>query len=230
VPSPGPVRGLRPAAGLHDLAEDVSGAILVIGSSHRGAVGRVLAGGVGERLLHGAPCAIAVASEGFRNRAAPIATVGVAFDGRRESEAALELATSVARPTGGTLRLVSVIEPLRLMHASLSPGYVVSWLDEGKEAFGESQRQAIERLPEGVSADGVVREGTASHELAKETERGLDLLVTGSRGYGPLGRLLLGGVSRHVVRDAACSVLVAPRPPREPADEHDGSGAAELRA
>jgi nucleotide-binding universal stress UspA family protein len=44
-----------------------------------------------------------------------------------------------------------------------------------------------------------------------------DLLVMGSRGYGPLGRVLLGGVASQVIRTAACPVVVTPRPP-EPGD------------
>ena len=39
----------------------------------------------------------------------------------------------------------------------------------------------------------------------------VDLLVCGSRGYGPLGSVLLGGVSRRLVHRAACPVLVVPR-------------------
>jgi hypothetical protein len=35
--------------------------------------------------------------------------------------------------------------------------------------------------------------------------------VLGSRGYGPLQRVLLGSVSRAVVNNAHCPVLVAPR-------------------
>jgi nucleotide-binding universal stress UspA family protein len=38
----------------------------------------------------------------------------------------------------------------------------------------------------------------------------------GSRGYGPLGRVLLGGVASQVIRKAACPVIVTPRP-AEPA-------------
>ena len=39
----------------------------------------------------------------------------------------------------------------------------------------------------------------------------VDLLVCGSRGYGPLGSVLLGGVSRRLVHRAACPVIVVPR-------------------
>ena len=48
------------AEGLHRLAEDEPAALLAVGVTHRGALGRIVPGSVGERLLHGAPCPIAV--------------------------------------------------------------------------------------------------------------------------------------------------------------------------
>jgi hypothetical protein len=39
----------------------------------------------------------------------------------------------------------------------------------------------------------------------------LDVMVVGSRGYGPLKAVLLGGVSGQVIRSAACPVIVVPR-------------------
>jgi nucleotide-binding universal stress UspA family protein len=47
--------------------------------------------------------------------------------------------------------------------------------------------------------------------LIVERSLGLDLLVIGSRGYGPLRAVLLGAVSGRVIRDAACPVIVVPR-------------------
>ena len=47
--------------------------------------------------------------------------------------------------------------------------------------------------------------------LLVERSHDLDLLVIGSRGYGPLHSVLLGGVSGRVIRDAACPVIVVPR-------------------
>ena len=57
-------------------------------------------------------------------------------------------------------------------------------------------------------------EGKAADVLVEATAD-FDLLVLGSRGYGPLKRVLLGGVSAKVVDEAACPVLVVPRPARE---------------
>jgi nucleotide-binding universal stress UspA family protein len=39
----------------------------------------------------------------------------------------------------------------------------------------------------------------------------LDLLVCGSRGYGPLRAVLLGSVSRRITAEARCPVIVIPR-------------------
>ena len=44
-----------------------------------------------------------------------------------------------------------------------------------------------------------------------DLSRHLDLLVMGSRGYGPTRAVLLGGVSRRVSAEAACPVLIIPR-------------------
>jgi nucleotide-binding universal stress UspA family protein len=39
----------------------------------------------------------------------------------------------------------------------------------------------------------------------------MDLLVIGSRRWGPLARLLLGSTGEALARDAGCPLLVAPR-------------------
>lgn len=52
--------------------------------------------------------------------------------------------------------------------------------------------------------------GSPARELADEAEH-LDLLVTGSRGYGPIRRLMLGSTSAKLVHHAPCPVLVLTR-------------------
>jgi nucleotide-binding universal stress UspA family protein len=61
------------------------------------------------------------------------------------------------------------------------------------------------------SDDGVeALTGKPAHALAQRAAD-LDLLVVGSRGWGPVRRLLLGSTSEQVVREAPSSVLVVPR-------------------
>jgi Fe-Mn family superoxide dismutase len=47
----------------------------------------------------------------------------------------------------------------------------------------------------------------------------VDLLICGSHGYGPLPSVLLGGVSRRLVDEARCPVLVLPREADRPLEE-----------
>jgi nucleotide-binding universal stress UspA family protein len=83
----------------------------------------------------------------------------------------------------------------------------------------ETARNAVDRALEAcedVPASGDVRLGDAAHELTA-LSGDCDLLVLGSRRWGPIRRLALGSTSEQVIRQAACPVLV---PPRGAATEH----------
>src|SRR4051794_30169472 len=69
------------ARGLVTVAEETGALAVVVGPSHRGALGRVVPGSVGERLLRSAPCPVAVAPRGFWSSAAMgrIRRIGVGF-------------------------------------------------------------------------------------------------------------------------------------------------------
>ena len=100
-----------PARGLHDAAEEEGASLIVIGSTHRGPLGRVLIGSTGELLLSATPCAVAVAPHGFRGRKQDsIGVVGVGFSGSDESREALTAATGLARASGARVRAVTVTE------------------------------------------------------------------------------------------------------------------------
>lgn len=62
----------------------------------------------------------------------------------------------------------------------------------------------------GVSPINVnIRTGTPHDEILKEAEeRGVDLVVIAAFGRSGLGRHFMGGVSRHVLSGAKCSVLM----------------------
>jgi nucleotide-binding universal stress UspA family protein len=55
-----PIAGVAAADALHAVAERRGAALVVVRSTDRGRVGRALPRSTGERLLHGAPCAVAV--------------------------------------------------------------------------------------------------------------------------------------------------------------------------
>jgi nucleotide-binding universal stress UspA family protein len=160
------VGGVSAPRALTEIAEDERADVVVIGSTHRGGLGRVLPGSVGERLLQGAPCAVLVAPRGFSERAEPFAirSIGVGYDGRTESTHARDIASALAAELNATVQTITVGE----------------------------------------------KEGDPGQVLA-ERSGVFDLLVVGSRGYGPVRHALEGNVSGKVMREAASPVLVVPR-------------------
>jgi len=199
-----------PARALHQVAEEEGADLLVVGSTHRGQVGRVLVGGVTAGVLHHAPCPVAVAPLGYSARATRPASIGVGFDGNEEAQHALRLAGELARTCGAHVRVLAAI-PTPV--AATSPAtYDREWLAEAREDGQEEVDDAIGTLrATGVEASGDVVVGLTFEELAALSHE-VDLIVVGPRGWGPARRLLLGSTSERLVREAACPVIAVPRP------------------
>jgi len=215
-----------PARALQEYAAREGAALIVIGSSHRGGVGRVLAGTTAERLLHGAPCPVAVAPHGYGERdAGPLETIAVAYRDSAEARAALAGATEIARATGARLRVVEVVD-VRWAGAGAAawPAYEIP-TDDIEADVRVRLVEAVGDLPADVVAEPVLAVGEAAHELVEESSH-VDLMVVGSRGYGPHRAVLLGSVSGRLVREAACPVLVLPRGVEAPQAELFGGTAA----
>jgi nucleotide-binding universal stress UspA family protein len=151
--------------GLHELSEAIGADLLVVGSSRRGRLGRVLLGDDTRAALNGAPCAVAVAPDDYAYDPGLIREIGVGYNGSHESVHALDVARGLAAETGAKL-----------------------------SAF-----QAVY--------------GRAAEELAIFSAS-VDLLVVGSRGYGPVGRLVHGSTSQQLARISRCPLLVLTRAAR----------------
>ena len=178
---------------LHELAERTAPHAIVVGSSEHAGLGRVSPGSTVERLLHGAPCPVAVAPQGYREHARPVRQIAVAYDGTPESDDALDVAVRLGRALGAGLRLVGVAR-------------------RPDQALQSAVDEALAALPADVHAEGTVLvEDDVVATLAELPQPRPDLLVCGSRGYGPVRQILLGSVSTRVIRRAAYPVLVVPR-------------------
>lgn len=202
---------LSPPRAIQELATSEHASLIVIGSSHRGAVGRVLAGTTAERLLHGAPCPVAVAPAGYAEDEGHIGTIAVGYDGSTESEAALTAAIAVARSHGARLRVIEVVDLAWMGTPALMTGAgFVTQPDDLRERARRHVTEKVTGLPDDIAAHPQVLMGTPEPMLAEQSVHA-DLFVVGSRGYGPHRAVLLGSVSGRLVRDAACPVLVVPR-------------------
>ncbi|UUY02688.1 universal stress protein [Svornostia abyssi] len=192
-----------PGRGLHELAEREQAAMVAVGVPDRYGVGRLKPGGVAELLLHGSGRPVLVVGSDLPEDG--VRTVGVAHAGDVEGDEALAAGAALAHDLGADLRLVSVVEP---GPAGLS---APDELREGRRMEREQHLAGLAHQHAGrvrpASRAVVAHPGPA---LVREGDD-VDLLVLGSRGYGPPGSVLLGSVSRRVVAHARCPVLVVPR-------------------
>jgi nucleotide-binding universal stress UspA family protein len=202
-----------PGRALHQLAEREQAVAIAIGSAHRGPVGRILLGSVGEALLSGTPCAIAVAPAGYASRTSrELTRLGVAVDGSAESAATMAVAGSLAERLGARLDVITVVPP--------SPPDIASAIlsilsrEELEQAKQDKMNGVLDRAvaeaPAGLAVRPRLPHGDPATELAGAAEE-LDLLIVGSRCYGPLRRALLGSVSAKLMRSSTAPVLVVPR-------------------
>jgi nucleotide-binding universal stress UspA family protein len=201
-----------PARGLEQLAKEEEAEIIIVGSSARSRARRVLMGSVAEALFSGAPVPVAIAPHGYAaNSKESWDVIGCAFNETEEAGAALDLAAELSTRLGATLRVLGVHQPPPF--AGVSSGtFTFDSIDQSlREDLGQRLEKAVSGLDKAAQASSSLFDGDPSSTLIAESEN-VDLLVVGSRGYGPVRSVVLGSVSRALARDAVCPVIVAPRP------------------
>ncbi len=204
------------ALALDEVAIELDAAAIVAGSSHRGAIGRVLAGSVGANLLHGAPCPVAIAPRGFESNTPAFSRIGVGFVDTLEGRGALAAARGIARATGASVDVIAVQEPI-----------------DGIDGIGRETADKAGKLVPRYLLGGVKTPTGDPATILADASSKLDLLVCGSRGFGPMRSVILGSVSRTLAHESRCPLLIVPRPPAEdatklwrthpaPEDRHSG--------
>lgn len=129
-------------------------------------------------------------------------TVVVGIDGSQSSLEALRWAAGYARAVDALLR------PLVAWSHSSSPEYVTR---PDFEAFAKKYSDQATKILRNEFADvdfePVIVKGTATSALT-DASRDADLLVVGTRGLGAISGTLVGSVSQHCIRHAACPVVI----------------------
>lgn len=219
-----------PAKALHRMAHAEGTALVIVGSSHTGRVGRVFPGSTGERLLTGSPCAVAVVPMDYRTHANDaIRRIGVAYNDTDESRAAVTAAVALARALQAELVVIGIVSTEYFTTpAVMGAAGIASLRSDIERHVKETVDAVAASVSDEVTAHGVTATGEAVELLTAQSEN-LDLLVMGSRGYGPLHAVISGGVSGQLVRSAHCPVIVVPRGVEAPLDTLFG-GATETVA
>lgn len=137
----------------------------------------------------------------------PFRTIAVAYDDTPEAKAALKRAEAIALACRATIVVYTVTAPPTVVPSAT--GYAPA---DPPDA-GAIVTRTVKAVDERLAATGRALYGAPGPVIVEACEEvGADLLVAGSRGYGPVRRALLGSVSTQLVHRAPCPVLVVPRP------------------
>ncbi len=206
------------ARGIARALDELQAALIVLGSSHRSAVGSMLVGTTAERVIHASSCPVVVVPKGYTRPEGGVRVIGAAFAATDEGREALHAGASLARAGHVTLRAITVLDP---EHAAEQSDSLMAYhhhdtsVTESESAVrrleDEAQlREAVAKLGDGIEIDMDVLVAEPADGLVAASQN-LDLLVMGSRALGPKRAVLLGSVSRKVMERASCPVLILPR-------------------
>jgi nucleotide-binding universal stress UspA family protein len=208
--------------------------LLVMGSSRHAPDGHLQIGKRTRQLLCHFECALAVAPRGLHEHPErAIARIGAGYDGGPEARAALNLAGSIAAASGAELIVCGVVDDrIRTVGFSkIASGPVIVPAPGASASGGEGDTPEWERLIEaterslrseledaagatGATVQTEVLRGRPADALLRLGES-VDLLVIGSRRWGPVARVMLGSTGEGLMHGANCPVLVVPRPHEE---------------
>jgi nucleotide-binding universal stress UspA family protein len=205
------IPALSASRGLHDAMEAAEpGTMVVLGSQKTRGVRRTAPGSTADRLLQGAPGPVCLVPWDYEQQPAdPLRRVAVAYVDTPDARAALAGATDMARELHAELQLVSVVPDTRVLPALGEPRRFAA---EQRAVYHESLDAAATTVPSEVPTSVRLLEGPVVDALADLRPDDADVLVCGSRGYGPARRVLLGGVSSRLLKHARLPVIVVPRP------------------
>jgi nucleotide-binding universal stress UspA family protein len=199
--------------GLQDVAEELEASLIVLGSPQRPQPLRVAAT-TEDRVIAGAPCPVAIPPRGWRDRPAQqLARIGVAFVPTPDGQEALRVAASFARRVAARLHVVTVVaSEAEVMSYRIGEDVERMYVAAAKEEFQRDIEKAIADLaPDAESSCEVFVGGDTVETLAGLRDTAFDALFMGSRGYGPVRRVLLGGVSARLMRQLHVPGVVVPR-------------------
>lgn len=184
------------AHALQQTASDVGAGLIVVGSTHKGSVGRIALGSTADRVLDGAPCPVAIVPSGYRDEGASPQRVGVAFVDTPGGWSALRAGAALARQGDATLVVYTVTEP----HAN----------DTDRDRAEDAIERAVAESASGVNVEARMLSDRGTEALVAQSAE-LDVLLRGCRAPGPMRPPLALEVASKLARQVACPlIIVAP--------------------
>ena len=181
--------------------------LVVLGARGRSTISRILLGSTSDYVATHAPCSVLVVRPtGIQSHKHERLRIALAYDETGPSQAAIEEFSEFQWGPQTEMHVISVVSYVSefLNEAVIQPETVK---DQTENAIREAAKQLHAVAPSVHShliesdhiGDGIVR---------FTEEQDCDLVVMGNTSRSKLGQLVLGSVSRYVLRHAPCSVWI----------------------
>jgi nucleotide-binding universal stress UspA family protein len=189
-------------------AQDLDADLVVMGAGDVSRFDRYSVGPVTEEVLEFAPQPVLAVHPGgpeirFKKILCPV-------DQSAASRQGLQNANRLARVFGGHLIILTVVPAVGWLSAAAATGQLAGAAAEYESRWRSEFEEFLRGTPFGeVKVQREVRKGTPHEQIiASAREQQADLIVMGATGRTGLTRVLLGSVTRRVLQELPCSLLV----------------------
>ncbi|MFO0707936.1 MAG: universal stress protein [Nitrospira sp.] len=173
--------------------------LLALGSRGLDALDRFMLGSISTHAIHHAPCSVLVVKEAPRS----LEQIVLAIDGSAASDKAVRYLVKHFSPQ----LQGPEVQPINVAVVHVMPFLKYPEVREAGRAI--VQRYTDKLAKAGFQVQEAPKLGKPAEEILKAAKaHKADLVVTGAKGLGAIGRALLGSVSTRVVQHSPCSVLV----------------------
>lgn len=190
-------------------AEAIDAGLVVLGAHGGSFVRELFLGSTAERSLRKLSRPVLIVR---REPRGPYRNVLVPVDFSEHSRRAAQMALRIAPQAGITLlHAFEVPFEGKLRFAGVSDETIHAYRAEARKQANRAMRQLVAELEsDDERVTQLVEFGYALNVIREKTESiEPDLIVMGKHGQSEWEELLLGSVTKHVIREAGCDVLVA---------------------
>lgn len=197
----------QPAETIEASAREIDADLVVMATHGRRGIAHAFLGSVTERTIRSAPCPVlTVKNTGVHEM--PPRRILVPTDFSTCSDRAIDLACSLARHSAADIDVLHVLDRL--------PDYLRYRSEEAVDFEKRIREASMDRLQrveskltgEGFSVETHLADGTPADVIARQADRlASDLIVMGTHGRTAFEHTMIGSVTEHAMRLAACPVL-----------------------
>jgi nucleotide-binding universal stress UspA family protein len=194
-----------------EAAEQLKADLIVVGAKGHSAIHRMLLGSVSDYVASHAECSVLVVRPTGDKGDGETLNVTLAIDDSPPSDVAVEQLKKFHWGSDSEGQLLSVVPVFRFYRQDLMPSAIELRAEQRKGAHRHADK-VIQQLRDhrpNFKANVIEAEHTGEAIVNFLGSQSSDLVVVGGGQHTSLGRMVMGSVSRYILRHANCSVWIA---------------------